>query len=104
MPWEKGNTIWKKSLKGREERRERLNEFFEVVAGGAIEEYGNKMDKLSRKENLTKEELEFMDRFEKLFEYVRPKLSRKEVTGKDGGKIEISVEKKEEITKALDEL
>jgi hypothetical protein len=84
MPFEKGNNLWKKGLEARKQKDDMLTEFFEIVVTGGIEVYAQKLAHLSEGKELTKEELDFMDRVEKLFEYVRPKLGRTEVTGKDG--------------------
>ena len=84
MPFEKGNQLWKKGLAARKAKDDRLAEFFEIVVTGGIEVYAQKLSELSQGEELTKEELDFMDRVERLFEYVRPKLARTEITGKGG--------------------
>lgn len=34
---------------------------------------------------------EFMERFEKILEYFKPKLARKEITGEDGGPVETNL-------------
>lgn len=83
MPFKKGNTIWKEGWKAKKENdKARLEVFFGIAADGGAEEYSNKLDKLAKGEELDKPELEFMDRYEKLFEYMKPKLARTEQTGK----------------------
>jgi len=91
MPFQKNNTLWKEGLKQKRKNKERIDTFFEIVADGGIAQYGAKLEALANKEELTKEELEFMDRFEKLFEYVRPKLARQEHTGKNGKELSINL-------------
>lgn len=84
MPFEKGNTLWKEGLKAKKENKLLINELMSIAVSGGFSDYVNKLDQLSKKKELTKQELEFMDRLEKLFEYAVPKLARTEMTGKDG--------------------
>jgi hypothetical protein len=90
MPFKKGNQLWKQGIKAKEANKDRLTEFFGVVANGGVAKYGEKLGELAEGAELTKSELEFMDRFEKLFEYIRPKLARTEHTGEGGGPIQIT--------------
>ena len=50
--------------------------FFGIAADGGAEAYADKLDTLSQKGVLTKSELQFMDRYEKLMEYMKPKKAR----------------------------
>lgn len=84
MTFQKGNTLWKEGLKTRVENQDRMARFLGIIVSGGLDEYANKLDQLASKKDLTKAEQEFMDRFEGWREFVLPKLSRKEVTGKDG--------------------
>lgn len=84
MPFQKGNQLWKKGLKARKEKDRRLNDIFVTLVDGGIEYYGDMLNTLANKQSLTDEEKEFMDRLEKMFEYVQPKLARSEHTGKGG--------------------
>jgi len=90
MPFKKRNQLWVKSHKSRGNNKEGLNKFFEIVAQGGVETYGEKLSELASGAELSKSELEFMDRFERLFEYVRPKLARTEHTGEGGGPMQIT--------------
>lgn len=85
MPFAKGNTLWKDSLKTRKERSEKiLTLLFGDLEDGGAEQYGEKLEKLAKKKELTAPELDFMDRYEKLMEYLVPKLARTDLTS--GGK------------------
>lgn len=86
MPFEKGNKLGRKATKSRMENKQRL---FEFLASGGARMYQEKLDKLANGEGITKEEEQFMDRSERLYEYVFPKLARTEMTGKDGGAVEV---------------
>jgi hypothetical protein len=90
MPFKKGNTIWKDSHKSRAENKTRLSEFLDVIADGGIVEYANRLDDLANSIELTKEEREFMDRFEGWREYVAPKLARTENKTEHSGDININ--------------
>jgi len=88
MPFQKGNTIWKKGWKAKKENdKSRLDILFNIAEDGGAQEYANKLDKLARGKALSESELEFMNRFEKLFEYLKPKLSRKDVDVTSGGSV-----------------
>lgn len=91
MPFAKGNTLWKEGLKARKEKTDKINEFFTIFANGGMEQYANLLDKEAMGEELTKPEIDFMDRMQFWAEFVRPKLARTEQTGKDGGPITVNV-------------
>lgn len=84
MTFQKGNQLWKKGLQSKKEQKSRMAQFIALVASGGITEYTDKLEKQSQGVELTKPEVEFMDRIERLIEYVQPKLARTELTGKDG--------------------
>ena len=84
MPFTKGNTFWADGHKARAENKEHLAEFIANVASGAIEIYADKLKDLAHGVELSKPETEFMDREERLFEFGARKLTRTEITGKDG--------------------
>lgn len=88
MAFKKGNDLWKKGVAARTEKKEKIDAFLATVAGGGMDHYARVMDKLAEGEELTKAEAQYLDRMDGWREYVRPKLARKEVTGKDGGPIE----------------
>lgn len=91
MPFEKNNKLWQKSVEARKEKKSRIDSFFEMIASGGITEYGEKLSKLAESQELSKPEIEFLDRMDKMVEYVRPKLARNELTGKGGEKLEGTV-------------
>lgn len=84
MTFQKGNKLWQKGLAIRKEKSEKIDLFLTTLAGGGMDNYARIMDKLLDGEELTKAEAEYMDRLEGWREWVRPKLSRTEHTGKDG--------------------
>lgn len=83
--FEKGNTLWKKGLAVKKERQDKIEEFFVVSQLGGRYRYVEMLDKLSNGEELTKPEIEFMDRYEKLWPYTKAKMASVEHSGKDGG-------------------
>ena len=84
MAFEKNNKLWKKSVEARYENKGKLGELMEIAVQGGFADYAEKLSRLNDKEKLEKPEQEFMDRLERLFEYVTPKKARTEHTGKDG--------------------
>lgn len=85
MGFAKGNTVWKGSHKARaENEKARLDTFFCIAADGGADKYADMLDKLSRGGHIGNPELEFMDRYEKLFEYMKPKLARTDLTNNGG--------------------
>jgi len=109
MPFAKGNKLWKDSHSSRSDNKKRMLEvLFGDLGEGGAEAYGDKMEQLALKKELTKPEQEFMDRYEKLLEYLAPKRAREDGQGNPdiGTKIFISEEHKEKageaITKFLD--
>lgn len=77
MPFEKGNTLWKDSVKARRRNNDKLAAFFEMITSGGIEEYGDKLDRLASDIKLSKNELEFMNRFEAFVPYIKSKAVQK---------------------------
>ncbi len=82
----------KNSAKGKIARKENIrreNEMIVTAITGGFIPYEEKIQKIQKEEELTKPELDYMDRIEKWVEYSIPKLARKEVdiTSK-GDKIE----------------
>lgn len=73
MAFQKGNQLWKKGLPARKERQEKIESFFAIAASGGIERYGMLLDVLSNGQKLSTPQKEFMDRFEKLFPYMKAK-------------------------------
>jgi len=84
MTFQKGNDLWRKGLEVRKQQRTYLETFLVTLGREGLERYADKLITLSQKEELTKPEKEFMDRFEGWREYIVPKLARTEITGKDG--------------------
>ena len=84
MPFQKGNKLWEKSLQAKKENKEKIDLFLRTLAGSGMDRYAQIIDKLADGKKLTKAEEEYMNRLEGWREYVRPKLARSELTGKDG--------------------
>jgi len=82
--FQKGNQLWKKGVSARKEKAEKIDLFLTTLASGGMEKYAEIMDKIANGEEMTKAEEQYMDRLEGWREYVRPKLARSELTGKDG--------------------
>jgi len=99
MPFQKGNKLWMEGVKTREETRKRTEMFLTCLATGGLEEYGNKMEKLANGEKLTQPELDFMDRVEKWAKYIAPELGKYEITGKNGGFVNLSIKAQDYLDK-----
>ena len=84
MPFQKGHQLWKKGLAVRREKADKIDMFLLTLAGNGMDKYAEIMDKLVSGEEMTKAEEQYMDRLEGWREYVKPKLARQELTGKDG--------------------
>ena len=69
MPFAKGNTLWAKGLAVKKEMNEKKEELMITIVNGGLEDYIDKLVMLRDKQDLTKEEREFMDRFERLIPY-----------------------------------
>ncbi len=68
----------------RKEKQRKLEAHLLWLAEGGADQFFSKMQTLSKGDDLTKPEKEFMGHFKDLMEYHTPKLSRSELTGKDG--------------------
>ena len=84
MTFQKGNTLWQGGIKTKQEKQEKIDAFLLTMAGGGMDHYARIMDKLADGKELDKAEEQYLDRMDGWREYVRPKLARKEITGKDG--------------------
>lgn len=73
MPFKKGNTLWQKGIAVKKYRQDQIDEFFIVMQLGGKERYADLCDALSNGIEITKEQIEFMDRYEKLWPYVKAK-------------------------------
>jgi hypothetical protein len=60
-----------------------------ILAEEGSDAYANMLDQLARNKMVDGPQLLYMDKVEKLLEYVRPKLARKEIGGLDGAPIQI---------------
>ena len=79
MPFEIGNQ-WAKLKKGTKSKKVQEWEYMgQKMIGEANTGYLNSMERLFAGEKLKEEELEAMNRYEKLLEYFKPKLARTEV-------------------------
>lgn len=81
MPFKKGNTLWKEGIATKLKKQDKINEFFLIAGNGGVQRYGDFLDKLGRGEGLEKSELEFCDRFEKLFPYMKAR--KTDITSND---------------------
>lgn len=82
MPFATGNQLWKDSHASRLANKESmLDILFGELGNGGADAYGEKMEQLALKNDLTKPEKEFMDRYEKLLEYIAPKRAREDGKG-----------------------
>ena len=89
MPFAKGNTLWKEAKIAKAEKQAKIDEFMYILADDGMAKYADIMDKLAQGIELTKQEIEYMDRMEKWTEYIRPKLARQE--NKQVGDININI-------------
>jgi len=78
MPFPKGNSLWRKGIEAKKEKKEMMDEFFGIIASGGISKYAGKLEGLSDGEELSKPEESFMNRMEFWAEFVKPKLGRTE--------------------------
>ena len=104
MPFATGNQLWKDSHASRLANKESmLDILFGELGNGGADAYGEKMEQLALKNDLTKPEKEFMDRYEKLLEYIAPKRAREDGKGNPdlGTSIYISDEHKAAAQKAI---
>lgn len=85
---EAGKKGGKIAVERRKEKQRKLEAHLLWLAEGGAEKFHNKMEALSNGAELTKPEKEFMGHFKDLMEYHTPKLSRSELTGKDGKDLE----------------
>lgn len=74
-----------KSLEARNANTDRIQVFINNCQNGFIDQYNEKVAKLARGEKLSMPEKEFMKHYETMFEYVRPKLARREEIHEIGG-------------------
>ena len=61
----------------------KINEFFLIAGNGGVQRYGDFLDKLAAGKKLEKPELEFCDRFEKLFPYMKARKTDITTDGKE---------------------
>lgn len=81
MPFQPKNKLWKLSVDSRLERKEVLNRFLEEIGINGVNKYKELLERIGNSAKLSPEEKLFMQKIEKLFEYIIPKLSRTELTG-----------------------
>jgi hypothetical protein len=86
-----GNQLWKLGVDSKIERKEALNGFLEKVGISGVNKYEELLEKIGNSKSLSPEEKLFMQKIENLFEYIIPKLSRQELTGKDGGALNVQI-------------
>ena len=84
MPFKEGNQLWKKGVSVKREKGDKIDAFLITLGGTGMIRYAEIMDKIAGGKEMSKADEQFMDRLEGWREYVKPKLARSEVTGKDG--------------------
>ncbi len=89
MPFKKGNRL---GAKGAVQREKNRRDLFDLVASDHRDDYNKKLEELRDKKKLTEPEREFMDRVERLFPYVKPKLASVESKTEVDAKVQISWE------------
>lgn len=87
MTFQPGNTLWKEGVATKLKKQDKINEFFMIAGNGGVERYGDFLDMLARGEKLSKEQLEYCDRFEKLFPFMK---ARKTDVTTGGEKIQVA--------------
>lgn len=78
MPFQKGNKLWMKGIETKKEKQQKIEAFIATLANGGMERYAEIMDKLADNKELTKAEVQYLDRIDGWREYVLPKLARTE--------------------------
>lgn len=71
-------------IQNENEKKRKLDQHLLWLAEGGAEKMHEKMVALSNGAEITKPEKEFIQHYKDLMEYHQPKLSRAEITGKDG--------------------
>ena len=90
MPFAQGNQLGKKNKGKLGIRKRACNEVSEQLVS-LSPRYNELLDAQMHGVEIKKPQKEGMDRFEKMYEFARPKLARSEITGKNGGDINVSV-------------
>ena len=90
MPFVKGNQLGKKNKGKLGIRKRACNEVSEQLIS-LSPRYNELLEGQMNGHDISKPEKEGMDRFEKMYEFARPKLARSEITGKDGGDINLNI-------------
>lgn len=72
----KGNTLWKESHISRKKNYDRIDQFLLILANQGSDKYAEFMDTLARDGELSKNQIEYMNRLEGWREYVKPKLAK----------------------------
>ena len=84
MPFEKGNQLAKTKIGMKYSKTQTWENLGMKYMSGYTDRYSDFLERLVKGEKASKEELEFMNRYEKLTEYFKPKLARTEMTGPNG--------------------
>jgi len=84
MPFQKGNQEGKKNLGTKYSKTHQWENLVGWLTGDGGVAFREKIANLAVGAELTKPEKEFLEHYKDLLEYHQPKLSRAEVTGKDG--------------------
>jgi len=99
----KGNQLWKLGLEARMEQKRIQELFLEKWGTQGLTAYYELLGKQNEGVKLSVDQRQFMDRIERWAEFSMAKLSRQEITGKDGSslfqdKIKIEIIKPNEDT------
>jgi hypothetical protein len=82
MPYKKGNPKMGGRVKGTKNKKTVLLENFATsICKNGVKKFKTELNKLTGKP--------YVDAYLAIFEYVRPKLARSEITGKDGQEIKV---------------
>jgi hypothetical protein len=100
----KGNQLWKLGLEARMEQKKIQELFLEKWGTQGLTAYYELLGKQNEGQKLSIDQRQFMDRIERWAEFSMAKLSRQEITGKDGGAIKINTELSEEQKKQIAQL
>ncbi len=74
--FQKGNTLWKLGAESKAEMKQRkIDVLLDVVAQGGVEQFTDLMSKLAQGVDINRAESQFLDRYEKLLPYMKPKLA-----------------------------
>ena len=95
--FQKGNKLWAKGLETKAANQAKVDAFLLTCAGSGMDKYTEIMDRLADGEELTKAEIQYLDRVDSWRPWVRPKLSSVE----QNTKVNLKIEKIEQLESSL---